>query len=957
MCGQPFKNDPENMTERLLALANELAAELHQDKRPMLTLDSSLDRDVGLDSLSRLELLGRIEDAFDVSLSEQAFSGAETIRDVLRAVHRAEPARGPGIRVDSSTETWVDRGSPKADDRLDAVVAPDAAGTLLDVLHFHAERHYGRTHIRFYQDDGNGAALTYGGLDEAAKRVAAGLLIQDLERDDTVAIMLPPGREYFASYFGALLAGAVPVPLYPPARPSKIEEHLRRQVVILNNCRAKILITVREALRFAELLRPHVESLRQVVTTEDLGSAEAMRAGVVVNPQDTALIQYTSGSTGDPKGVVLTHANLLANVRAIGGAVRMSPADVGVSWLPLYHDMGLIGGWFCSLYYALPLVVMSPFDFLSRPERWLKAIHRHRATLSVAPNFAYEMCVHRIKDEDIEGLDLGSWRVAFNGAEPVNPDTIDRFCERFGGYGFKREAMMPVYGLAESTVALAFTPYGRGPVVDRIDRERLARDGRAVAADSGDPSALRIVSCGRPLPGHEIRIVDAASHELPDGHEGRLHFRGPSATSGYFRNAEATRTLFEGAWLNSGDLAYVSNGEVYITGRSKDMIIRAGRNIYPHEIEAAVGDLSGVRKGNVVAFGTADRDAGTERLVVVAETRSGDPASHDGVRAAILGAVTDIVGSPPDDIVLVRRGAIPKTTSGKVRRAASRELYERGKIGQRQRTVWGQMAGLALSTVRARMRRLVRRTGEVAYTAYVLVVAAVFVALSWIPVALGPGLSSRWAVVRWASRTMWRLAGAPLLIKGAENVPRDGRYIIVSNHASYIDSFVLAAALPMNASFVAKSELKRNPVVHHYLRRLGVEFIDRWDKEQRDEDTQRIKERAREGCTLLFFAEGGMSRRPGLRPFKMGAFIAAAEGGVPIVPVAIRGTRSMLRPDTYTLRRNVVTVSIGPPIDPLEPHGRQAPADSWTLALSLRGLTRDFILRHCGEPDLGDEPR
>lgn len=922
----------------------------------MLTLDSSLERDVGLDSLSRLELLGRIEDAFDVSLSEHAYSGAETLRDVLRAIQSTEPARRSAFRADPSAQTRIDRDTPRADERLDAVVLPDAAGTLLDVLQFHAQRHPDRTHIRFYQDDGNGDTLTYGGLDEAAKRVAAGLFEEDLQREDTVAIMLPPGTEYFASYFGALIAGAVPVPLYPPARPSKIEEHLRRQVVILNNCRAKILITVREALRFAELLRPHVESLRQVVTAESLAGAGRTRAVVSVHPRDTALIQYTSGSTGDPKGVVLAHANLLANVRAIGDAVRMGAADVGVSWLPLYHDMGLIGGWFCSLYYALPLVVMSPFDFLSRPERWLRAIHRHRATLSVAPNFAYEMCVHRIKDDEIEGLDLSSWRVAFNGAEPVNPDTIDRFCERFGKRGFKREAMMPVYGLAESTVALAFTPYGRGPVTDRIDRESLTRDARAVAADSGDAAALRIVSCGLPLPGHEIRIVDAASHELPDGHEGRLQFRGPSATSGYYRNAEATRTLFDGPWLNSGDLAYVSNGEVYITGRSKDLIIRAGRNIYPHEIETAVGDLAGVRKGNVVAFGTADRDAGTERLVVVAETRSTDSASNDSVRAAILGAVAEIVGSPPDDIVLVRRGSIPKTTSGKVRRAASRELYERGKIGQRQRAVWGQVTGLALSTIRGRMRRLLRRTGEIAYTAYVLVVAAVFAAFSWIPVALGPSLSSRWAAVRWASRMMWRFAGAPLLIKGAENMPRDARYIIVSNHASYIDSFVLAAVLPMNASFVAKSELKRNPAVHHYLRRLGVEFIDRWDKERRDEDTQRIKERAREGRTLLFFAEGGMSRRPGLRPFKMGAFVAAAEGGVPIVPIAIRGTRSMLRPDTYTLRRNAVTVSVGPPIDPREPHG-PAPTDSWTLALSLRRLTRDFILRHCGEPDLGDEPR
>jgi len=935
----------DNLSTLLLALIRELCAELRPDRAPSVpvTLDSSLDRDIGLDSLSRLELLGRVDHRFEVTLSEKAFTDAETPRDLLRAIQSARPAEKRTLRDVASL--------PLGESLREAKAAPHTAATFIDVLDWHAGRHGDRRHILFYQDDGKGESITYRELKHTAERIGAALLARGLERGEPVAIMLPPSENYFFSFFGVLLAGGVPVPLYPPANPARIEEHLRRHVGILNNCAAKTLITVRDALRFTQLLTPHVESLRHVTTATDLAEEHGGFTQVSVDLQDTGLIQYTSGSTGDPKGVVLTHANLLANVRAIGGAVGMDSTDVGVSWLPLYHDMGLIGAWFCSLYYAFPLVVMSPFDFLARPERWLWAIHRHRGTLSVGPNFAYEICIHRLKDADVSGLDLSSWRVAFNGAEPVDPDTIERFSRRFAPFGFKREAMMPVYGLAESTVGLAFPPYGRGPAVARIQRESLARDGLAVAAHPDDPAALRIVACGRPLPDHEIRIVDSGGQELPDGSEGRLQFRGPSTTSGYYRNPDATHALFDGQWLNSGDLAYVSDGDVYITGRSKDVIIRAGRNIYPHEIETAVGNVSGVRKGNVAVFGTADRHTGTQRLVVMAETRENAPKTLERIRADILGVTTDIVGTPPDDVVFAPRGTIPKTTSGKIRRSTSRDLYERGKIGEKRRAVWRQVVRLSLFAAAARMRRLRRRVSEVVYTGYALGAAVFMGVVSWVPVALCPRLSSRWNVVRWAAGMLWHWTRTSVVLKGGEHFPRDGRCVIVSNHASYLDSLVLAALVPIPASFVAKAELERNPVVRHYLRRLHTEFVDRWDREKRAEDTDRIRDRAREGRTLLFYAEGGMSRQPGLKRFKMGAFVAAVEGGLPIVPVAIRGTRSLLRPDTYILRRGAVTVTACPAIDTQRLRD-ETQADSWTLARKLRSMTREQILLHCGEPDL-----
>jgi acyl-CoA synthetase (AMP-forming)/AMP-acid ligase II len=305
--------------------------------------------------------------------------------------------------------------------------------------------------------------------------------------------------------------------------------------------------------------------------------------------------------------VVLSHANILANIRAMGETIEASSEDVFVSWLPMYHDMGLIGAWLGSLYFAMLSVLMSPLAFLARPERWLWAIHRHGGTISAAPNFAYELCLSKIPDEALEGLELGTWRRAFNGAEPVSARTVRRFSERFEPYGLKPTSLAPVYGLAEAAVGLAFPPLDSGAVIDRIDRREYERRGRALPAAAIDTSALEFVACGRPLPGHEIRIVGPTGRELGEREEGRLEFRGPSATSGYLRNPSATATLFDGDWLDSGDLAYIAGADVYLTSRVKDVIIRGGRNIYPYEVEEAVGDLDGIRKGCVAVFGQASR--------------------------------------------------------------------------------------------------------------------------------------------------------------------------------------------------------------------------------------------------------------------------------------------------------------------------------------------------------------
>src|SRR5208282_176125 len=441
------------------------AAELHPGMKSAVTLDSALDRDIGFDSLARVELVQRCERFFDVSLPEQTLATVETPRDLLRAVLSAGAAPRPFTAAEIS-EIAVEKGA----------TIPGHAATLLEMLDWHVTAHGERTHIVLSEETGE-ELLSYQALRQGAEALAAGLQAHDMQQGQTVAIMLPTSRDYFYSFYGVLLAGGIPVPIYPPARLSQIEDHLRRHAGILNNAMATLLITVPKARPLAQQLKSHVACLRSVTTAQELSTSGTELIRPVGKAEDIALLQYTSGSTGNPKGVVLTHANLLANIRAMGQAAQANTSDVFVSWLPLYHDMGLIGAWLGSLYHAIPFVVMSPLTFLTRPERWLWAIHRHRGTLSAAPNFAYELCLRKINDRAIEGLDLSSWRMAFNGAEPVSPHTIQNFQQRYGRYGLRAEALAPVYGLAESAVGLAFPPPGRGPIIDRIQREPFMRGG------------------------------------------------------------------------------------------------------------------------------------------------------------------------------------------------------------------------------------------------------------------------------------------------------------------------------------------------------------------------------------------------------------------------------------------------------------------------------------------------
>jgi 1-acyl-sn-glycerol-3-phosphate acyltransferase len=916
--------------EHLLALVQQLADDTHPGRAHAVTLETSFERDLALDSLARVELMLRVGKAFKVELPAGVLAEADTPRALLRVLGQAPPERPaqPGIALGAAPTAGV----------------PERAQTLLDMLEWHVARQPDRTHILLHDEQHREHPIRYRDLFDAARSVAAGLAGHGLLPRQTVALMLPTGLDYLASFFGVIMAGAIPVPIYPPARLAQIEEHLRRHARILSNAEAALMITVAEAKPVARLLQAAVPSLAAIVTPSELAAAPSTPAHRP-RPSDIAFLQYTSGSTGDPKGVVLTHANLLANIRALGQATQVGAADVFVSWLPLYHDMGLIGAWFGPMYHGIPLVLTSPLAFLARPALWLQMLTRHRGTISASPNFGYELCVRHIDDAALAELDLSAWRLACNGAEPVSPATLASFASRFARCGLRYQAITPVYGLAESSVGLAMPPAGRGPRIDRIAAEPFAREGKAMPAEDG--SALSIPSCGRALPGHQIRIVDDAEVELPERSVGRLEFRGPSATSGYYRNPAANAKLFHDGWLDSGDHAYMAEGEVFITGRVKDLIKRAGRSLYPYDLEQAVGELPGIRKGCVAVFAAGDPATGSERLVVMAETREREPAAQSVLRRMINERAVDVIGMPADDVVLAPPHAVPKTSSGKIRRVALKQAYDSGKIETAAEAPWHDKVQLAAAGLSAHATLIARQAGAWAYAGYAWTVFALLAVSCGSLIALlqHPPLGRR--IAHRATRLLLRLTGARVTAGGLERLPH-APHVLMVNHASYLDGIVLCALLPPvpGYAFAVKREFAGQRLMHALLGGLGAVFIERADIRRSMDDVELMAAALMRGEQLVVFPEGTFNRAPGLQAFHAGAFAAAAKANAPVVAAGLRGTRSALRDETWLPRRSPIAFEVGPVRMPL---GRD-----WAAVAGMRSAVRKAMVPLSGEFDAAE---
>ena len=970
--------DLPGVRERVLDVLRGLLEELGSHGAVAeLSVRSNLDRDLGLGSLERVELLTRLETAFELRLPDTLAAEASSPEELITAIVSA-----PGIPLSQQEELSALQASRAAEARAaevaDTIV--EKAETLVEAIRFRGTHDALRAHLLITEDNEHGEhqyTLTFGELYGAAQKCAEELARRGVPAGGRVSLMLPTSRQFFVCFAGILLAGAVPVPIYPPFRADRIEEYAERQAAILNNAGVCLLLTFRRAEAVAKLLKPRVKSLLGVVDAEKLleaaekapppapGALPAFISGSRIRKgSDIALLQYTSGSTGDPKGVTLTHANLLANMRVIARGVELGPDSVGISWLPLYHDMGLIGAWLTLLLHGVPLVVMSPLAFLTRPERWLQAMSKHKCTVTAAPNFAYELCVRKISDKAMEGVDLSSMRVVMNGAEPVNPETLERFAKRFEKYGFRRGAMLPVYGLAEASLGVTFPPLDRGPRVERVQRETFTSQGQAIPASAGDETAIAFVSVGKTFPGHEVRIVDERGNEVPERTEGFLWFRGPSATSGYFENPEATakllpegRTAADGGypWLNSGDRAFRVDGEIFITGRVKDIIIKGGRNLYPHEVEELAARAEGIRKGCVVAFGLKDANTGTEKLVIVAESREQDAAKRGAMVAAMNDEVTRGLGLPPDRVELIPSGSIPKTSSGKLRRDETKQLYLAGTLSAGRPPAWVQIAKLGTGTflreAAEALGRGIRKVFEKIYGVYFIVVFFLWIVPSWLIVKQ---IRDEKAAGRFTSRALhvlFALAGIRLTVVGKQYMDTPGAKVYASNHASYFDVLPVMMGMGVTYRFVAKGEVNQMPFIGTFLNQMGHLSFDRHDAGARLKQVDEIEECLRQGDSVFVFPEGTFTPEDGVRPFQLGAFRGAVATGTPVIPVSLKGTRRFLRDGTVLPRPTVVTITLSPPIYPAPEFPASDPHHLQEM-VRMRDLAREAIARYSGEPML-----
>jgi fatty-acyl-CoA synthase len=538
--------------------------------------------------------------------------------------------------------------------------------------------------ITFLASGGVEIHRSYGDLRRAALSVARALADSGLRRGDLVALILSDAEQFLTALFGVSMAGLVPASLTSPATAGELPPYLEHIAAVLRVSGASGVVTTPLLAPPLIAARASFPNVSLIVAREALN---APPAELELSPRldEVAFVQFTSGSSCAPKGVALTHANLSANIDAFNGpsGIGTTAADVGVSWLPLNHDMGLVGMVLGAVYAARPVVLLTPQAFVKRPVEWLRTITRCRGTVSFAPNFAYDLCVRRVKD--LAGLDLSTWRVAGCGGEPIHPPTLAAFAAKFAAAGFRESAFLPSYGLAEHVLAATFPPRGRRPRVEELSARELI-DRRVAALHDGAGPSVSLVSCGSPLPGHCLRIVGDHGQPLSERHVGEILLAGPSVMLGYYRQTALTAQTIRGGWLHTGDLGYFSGGELFVCGRAKDIIIVNGRKYHPQDLEWAVDGLGGVRRGRVVAF-AATYHGRADRIVIVVEPSG--TVTADMLTEAIRRQIGDRFGLYVDDVALVPTGTVGRTTSGKVQRAATRERYERGEFDREGRRAEG----------------------------------------------------------------------------------------------------------------------------------------------------------------------------------------------------------------------------------------------------------------------------
>lgn len=575
----------------------------------------------------------------------------------------------------------------------------------------------------FTDRDSEGTLYSFDKLREEAMRRAAHFRSYGLKKGDRLAMVVPDGEDFVPTFLGAVWAGIIPVPLYPPLSLGKLDSYTDTLVNILTKSKPQYMVTNEKVQSIIWSGLSKVPSVKGVITTEELKkpAPEGMSTEkATVTADDICFLQFTSGSTSLPKGVAVTHGNLRANAWAImrDGLKTNSETDHGVSWLPLYHDMGLIGFVISPLFHNVRITFIPTMTFVRNATIWLRTIHRVKGTITFAPNFAYALAVKRAKPEQIASLDLSSMRHFGCGAEPINPATLKSFVETFKTAGLKASAMLPSYGMAEATLAISFIGEHDELTTDVVDTDAYQQDRKAVPATEKSRGKQEFVNCGKSFAKHEVGVFDDAGKRLGDRSIGEIWVRGPSVAKGYYEDDVATERTFGNGWLKTGDYGYLVDGNVFITGRKKDIIIINGRNYDPQRLEWICDEIPEIRKGSTVAFSRPGPTS--EELVIAVESRAAD---KDALIETIKQRINEEMQLTPADVAIAAVGSLPKTSSGKLQRAKTRQQYLDGTLGREGNRSLGSngeklvvarhVAQSLLGRAQNRARRVVEHTLEI----------------------------------------------------------------------------------------------------------------------------------------------------------------------------------------------------------------------------------------------------
>ena len=541
-----------------------------------------------------------------------------------------------------------------------------------------SQEHPGKTILNVLQTGQDDIQLTYQDLVQGAGKYTAALAHQHIEPGEVVILILQQSVDLFLSYFGTILNGSVPS-IMPFLTEKLLPEKYRKDLVsLIEITRPSAIITYKEFAGELEVIRQENSFLKTILYVEDIrGLPEEQNIeyrGLQSKEENIVLLQHSSGTTGLQKGVALSHQAVFNQLDLYTQKLQIDAQDVVVSWLPLYHDMGLIACFIMPVLYNIPLVIMSPFDWVRAPYRLFQAITGYKGTLCWLPNFAYNFCAQKIRPSDLDGVDLSSLRAVTNCSEPMRYTSHQLFLERFKPYGLRDSAIATCYAMAENVFAVTQDGIDKPITYDEIDQEIFQKDKLAQKAQDGERTVV-MVSAGRPLDNTQVRIVDEQGHELPERHLGEIVLQSNCMLTGYYHREDATQKAMLDGWFKTGDLGYLADGELYISGRKKDLIIVGGKNVYPQDIESVVNEIEGVHPGRNVAFGVFNEERGTEEVIVIAELEPGYEDQSQTISSRIRQQVTQSTAVALRHVYLVNGFWLIKTSSGKIARAANKEKY------------------------------------------------------------------------------------------------------------------------------------------------------------------------------------------------------------------------------------------------------------------------------------------